>query len=958
MKKLSVSWGLKNSKGHLSGPFSTSQIINMINEGQLSGTEQISRLPGSQWTELSSEPEFYDFLLKSLESENKSPLEEQDLNKTIVEIPKPNFTKDTALQRNKPPQLTELNNSNEMTQIIPPPKTSSNNSDDSSEVIELQNIQGLKKSKVLQDNKLMIAASFVIFLAVAFLIYPTKSKITKIHLLEPVPQKQAELNTDEIKSNFAQAVNYFSQYTFETNLKAQNLLVSNLDSSPDNIESRVLLCFVYKDLWPFTYQDAQDIQTLNNVVMAVRRANGPNSMQSHLCEVARLMTLGRINEAKGEIQTLADMRIDDGQIKIGIADFKPLIHLLQAELLEIEKNFLYAKTYYENFNATLPSWIKPLIALARIYYEENQDPKGYEYLKKVLKINPNHKSALILIGLYEYKYNRTENSFKFLDSALSQNSLIDNRLEAHGLLILSKIYLSRGDKAKALEYAKRGYLLDFGNQELKSILSRLDQKIQESSPDQKAQYFEFLGDEFYRKEDFLSAQAEYKTAFDLYPKRGMTAMKAAKSLWKIHQTGDSIHWLEKAIQAEPQLVSAYILLSDYYAQKYDFVNSTQILKKAVSIAPNNYEVYKGLALLEFRKLNWPLSIKYAQLSKSAFDQDIDTYLIISEANLNLSMGIMGITKEETARKEAGFKEAKIFSQRALELDPSNPEVQVLRVKIAAQEYGTDYGIEELNKLINNYPFTIYYRTELAKLLMSQERYTDALSLYRQIVSLDDKSTEGFLGLGKVLRILGNNNESIKALYKAAIIDSSDAEPLFQIGVLYFESGQLEKALNQFTKVREQNPYFPRVNYYFGKTAFELGKLDEAEASAKLEKKNNPKLADPYLLLGEIYEARKNYSECAAIYSKAISLDVTPTAVYIKAARCYRLSGTYDIAENMLKIAFSKESGYADLYKEQGALYHAKGETAMALDAFNKYLELSPNASDRAQIENMISILNR
>jgi tetratricopeptide (TPR) repeat protein len=77
-------------------------------------------------------------------------------------------------------------------------------------------------------------------------------------------------------------------------------------------------------------------------------------------------------------------------------------------------------------------------------------------------------------------------------------------------------------------------------------------------------------------------------------------------------------------------------------------------------------------------------------------------------------------------------------------------------------------------------------------------------------------------------------------------------------------------------------------------------------------------------------------------------------IYVQAARCYRQSGSLEVAEDMLAMALSRESGYAEIYREQGALYEMKGDIRSAAQAYNKYLGLSPNAPDRVEIENKLS----
>jgi tetratricopeptide (TPR) repeat protein len=76
------------------------------------------------------------------------------------------------------------------------------------------------------------------------------------------------------------------------------------------------------------------------------------------------------------------------------------------------------------------------------------------------------------------------------------------------------------------------------------------------------------------------------------------------------------------------------------------------------------------------------------------------------------------------------------------------------------------------------------------------------------------------------------------------------------------------------------------------------------------------------------------------------------------ARCYRQAGNPDVASSMLSIAASQESGLPEIYKEQGAIFEELGDKAAAIASYDKYLSLSPNAPDRAEIDQRINSLSR
>jgi regulator of sirC expression with transglutaminase-like and TPR domain len=76
------------------------------------------------------------------------------------------------------------------------------------------------------------------------------------------------------------------------------------------------------------------------------------------------------------------------------------------------------------------------------------------------------------------------------------------------------------------------------------------------------------------------------------------------------------------------------------------------------------------------------------------------------------------------------------------------------------------------------------------------------------------------------------------------------------------------------------------------------------------------------------------------------------------AKCYRQSGSPDVAESMLAIAATKESGNPEIFKEQGAIFEQRGDQRAAAEAYEKYLALSPNARDREEVRGRINSLGQ
>lgn len=960
MSRIQVTWVVKTKTGQVKGPYSTEAILRMIGEGVFSGQEMISKLPDGQWTLISKETAFYDKLLEALEGVvDVDPKKAQKMEaETVIMRPPPSAVnqksklpsfENIAQPPQEKPRLPAIDVLQTPAQIapasIPVPNVSSDAKDS---VIELSNLKNMEKGEIMKALRGPIAILLAIILVGAFLLWPSgPSRGDKIHLLAP-GKAGSPLSEAQVKDKLNEALYAIEQDTFDSYLDAQNKLVTIVEGSPANIEVRALLCMTYRELWPFAKQDAQDVKTITMVTQATRALNVVSPL-GQVCEAVKLMTSGRYREARGTVEATLESTEPFSLL--------PVLYGYKAELLQGEKDYVNSVPYYEKAIQLWDKWLHPQMQLAVLQYEQQNFSEASRLLQGVLKRNPKHREAKFLLGVVEYRgYKKSDSAFTLLSSALDSKVRVPAMIEAQGLHALAEIYVLRNEKKKALEMAQKAYALNPNNSDLRQLVVRLGGSDKVKGEKGQNNELLFLGDQYVRQGDYLAAQAEFKAAFEMDPKNGTAAMKAAKCLWQLNQSFEAIEWLNKAMRAEPKLVSAYVLQADYMSQRYDFTGATMALTNATRIAPNSYEVLRGLALLEFRKNNMVGAVAFGTRAVKVYDGDIESFILLSKANAILAQSIVPLNKKEIEKKENAAKDAVRYATKAVEIDATNPDAQITYAKTLAATNGVDSGISYLNELIKRFSYTLDYRIALAEVLKSEDRWTQARDIYDKVVEADPKNKKAWLGLGESNKAVGMNDKALKAFLQAAVLDPTDGEALFQAGRLYLETSRFDEAIQQFRRVQRLNPNYPRTNYYIGKAAFSSGDFNGAMEAAKAEKKLNPNVADSYVLAAEIYTSRRQYQECAGEYSQAMKLRPQGADIYVKAAQCYRQSGSIDVAEDMLALAAARESGYAEIYREQGAIYEMKGDARSAATAYNKYIGLSPNAPDRAEIENRLSRL--
>lgn len=956
-----LTWILRTATGKMKGPYPTAQILTMIAEGQLTGQELISKYPDGKWTLVSKEPEFYDRLLASLEQADKVDsaknaviigedtifMPPPPVNSSAKTSPKgeakpvPKSDPDAGIgpqNFQRPKELSTPTETLPASQVIPSISSSG-------KVIDLsQSSSGGNANLEKIKTRIMPLALIGISLVLVWFYVSGDSGAAdseKIHLIGP-GKMTSEMPQKETKEKLAQAINLIEADSVEGLVTAEKLLVKISEGNPSNLEVRGMLCLVYKQLWPFSYQDSADQKVIASVSQSTRSLNLTSQFGS-LCESVKLITLGRYREAR----SVVDATLDSGEQ----FSLLPALYFIKGELLDGDRDYVNALPYLEKATQLWDRWLAPLMAAATVQSKTKDNSAAAKNLKLLLEKNPKHKSAKLLLGIIEYKaFKQVENALTELLSASALKARSPRLLESEGLEVLASILIEKDEKSKALKYAERAYQLNPSNTIAKQLVLRLGGS--EKVKDQAGQNNEliFAGDQFNRQGDYLSAQAEYKAAFEANPKNGTAAMKAAKCLWQLNQSYEAIEWLGKAIKADPKLVTAYVLQADYMSQRYDFMGAAIALQNATRIAANSYEVLRGQASLELRKGNLQAALTYASRALKAYDGDIETYVVLSKASSGLANLMVAATKKEVEKKDELAKDAIRFATKAVEIDATSQEAQVNYAKMLALTNGVDSGISYMNEMIRKFSYNLDYRIALAEIYKSEDRFTQAKTIYEQVTEADPRNKKAFIGLADSYKALGLVDKALRAYLSAAVIDPTDAEALSLAAKVYLESGRYDEAIENYGRVQKVNPNQPKTFYGIAKAQFAKGNFAAATEAVNAEKRQNPNLADSYFLAAEIFSAKRQFTDCAKEYSLALKLRPQGAENYVKAATCYRQSGNLDIAENMLELAAGRESGYAEIYREQGAIFEQKGDSRSAVTSYNKYLGLSPNASDRKEIE--------
>jgi tetratricopeptide (TPR) repeat protein len=947
-------WLVKSENGRELGPYTTDVILRMISEGALSGLEKIKKYPEGKWITFSSRPDFYDKILEVLEKEASPDLVKKNTNKNETTTSDNNsesqeISDKTTIKRPDEKQIEMIKNSIEVqkkqeeelvnkAKIIVPKITyvESYNTEENSELLKAKQ-SALSKASIKRSYYFAIFY-FSISFALLYLSYQyffddqiqqTKS-IYKLKI--PQGSSQKKLSIQEQKTILLKAKTLYAKDTFESLAEAQDLVVNVIESANLNKDARGFLCLIYRELWPYVSQEADDLSAVKLAHQGAKTIDAIG-INSFYCDYLRLLIDGKTDEARG----ILDHALNDPKHSTS-----PILYEMKSEILAFRSDYDSVSLYAEKSFQLWPEWIKPRLQKAKFLIQSGQNSKVKEIFDFILKQNSEHRVAGLEYGIFEYKVlKKIDESQTRLEFYTALNQKAPITLEGQAYFTLAQIYFEKRNVALATEFIKIAKKKLPNNKMIAELYQKITgEEYQVKEVGQVAELIS-LGDQYQKTGNCFAAQAQFKAAFKLDPKNAVAAMKAGVCLWELSLSLEAIQWVRKAIEADDKLVRAHLLLAEYLSNRYDTNSAINTLNKINSKAPNNPEIFRQFAAVELRRGRVKEAKVYIEKSLRLFDNDIESQIVAAKV-----LAVAG-----------DFQGSQKYAIRAIELDSTNSEAQIIYSKILSKFRGGDVALAYLKDLIAKYSYSINYRQTYAEILMEQTKYSEALNVLEQIISIQPKSKLAKLAAGTCLKMIGKNDQAIQYFLDSVVIDPSDPEGLFKAAQLYFELGKLEDAKKYAKRTLQTIAQFPGAYLLLAKINFKENQYKEALENAHTEKKYYPENVEVYIFISELHSDQKNFQACTKEIQTGIKVRPQMTKLYIIAASCYRQSGSPDIAESMINIASGIESGHPELYREQAAVFEQKGDPRAAAVSYQKYLNLSPNAPDRKAVEARIQILN-
>jgi tetratricopeptide (TPR) repeat protein len=267
---------------------------------------------------------------------------------------------------------------------------------------------------------------------------------------------------------------------------------------------------------------------------------------------------------------------------------------------------------------------------------------------------------------------------------------------------------------------------------------------------------------------------------------------------------------------------------------------------------------------------------------------------------------------------------------------------------------------QMPSVFENRPSTLIwsdYYGLLGYQMLMRGQVLAAERLLVKAVSLDPRNAELHLSLGTALEALEKNRDAIQSYQKAAELRPGWLPPIYNLALLVDKSGDTKTGIQYLSQALAMEPSNPWLNYDMG--VFHARINDYAQSAEYTRKaiELNPDQAEFYNNYGYALAQIGQYAQAVEMIQKSLAMkpDSAPTLDSLGFA--YQGMKRYDQALAEYNKALAIDASIVEIHLHKAQLLEDMGRFVEALESYKTYISLTPNATDRAQIETKIKHLS-
>ena len=442
-------------------------------------------------------------------------------------------------------------------------------------------------------------------------------------------------------------------------------------------------------------------------------------------------------------------------------------------------------------------------------------------------------------------------------------------------------------------------------------------------------------------------------------------LEQAQAHWKAQRWQATIQACAKALALNPQLPQAQKLMGDALQRTGKSKEAIGYYHQALAIQPDFAEVYANLGTLYAQQEQWQQAIaNYQQALKIKPDfAAVSRHLARCQSKIQARSSVTSpqehpaseeIRLAETQQQQGKLQAALQHYLNAAKLKPQGVEIYEEIVKLYEQlELWSDAAkycriILQLNTA-NNSATSTPKRSQSGAETSSdrgKQKYSVAGLQVRQPEAFQEiassETVESPLILARTLDRSGNREQAIEHWLQAIATEPQKitAEEYLNLGKT-LASSQPDSAITCYRRAIEQQPRLIAAYIAWGELLTKSSAISEAIACylQGIKQQNSPEL---YFRLGNLYQAKQQWSQAAVCYQKVTRHDPQNAVAYHELGEVFSKQQQWSEAILAYRQAIELDPDFSWSHNNLGYALIQLGQWLEAIPVYHQAIELNPD----------------
>ena len=617
---------------------------------------------------------------------------------------------------------------------------------------------------------------------------------------------------------------------------------------------------------------------------------------------------------------------------------------------------------------------------------QNRPTAALQEIQKAIALDPDDSDFYLDLALMQLKNGQSEAAETNFKKAIETNpKVIDSRL------MLANFYQMRSRFADAEQQLRSAIEIDPQNPELRAAVARLyvaqgrnieaEEYLRQAKRDfpNNSEGYRLLGDFYFSGGEFDKAASEYANLYQEHAKDLVVKKNYVQLLVLTNRLDEARRLNDEVLKQNPSDNDALLYSGQIQNRSGHVSEALNVLQQLTKNDPNNALAHYQLGVA-FQQSGDEDSAGREWREAVRLRPDLD--------DAQRSLALLAMRKNDmTTLYETATK--------MINLEPKSSEGYALRAVSEINRKQFDAADADVHKAIEVAPQSQFGYVQLGNLEFVQKQYVDAAEAYQDALDRDPGSTDALRGLMNTY-IAQKQLDRALAVAEAQISKVPNDGAFYDLlgTALFYNKHDLPAAEAAFKRSAELDRKKPDVLIMLGQVQGAEGRTDQAIDTYRQALQAYPREVSFYLLLGEVYQSKQDWSNAGDLYQKALALtpenplasgklaytilhcgqnlDValslaqtarrglpTSPAIADTLGWIYYKKGAYPSAINSLQDALkllreSKSPDDAETHFHLGMAYAKNGQSALARQQLELVLKISPNSADAADARKQLA----